>query len=120
VTTQTIISDIEYWSSCVGGLLESLSGKPSNAQTAEAPPIATKPAMGVNIGVDPLPELTAGLGTITAITNLVAARSALNNTPAMEQAAEAQKLQALKDAAAQAIAHAEATGDLTPVKLLLS
>jgi len=115
----TVITDIQEWSAEVGAILLALAGKAATSSS----PAASSPAKAsasLNVGVDPLPELTAGLGTITAVTNLVAAEQARNNTAPMQQADTAQKLQALRDASAQAVAHAEATGDFGPIRLLLS
>lgn len=117
----SIIQDVQSWSGWVGGILSALAGKASTApatSTAAKTPSAASPGASLSLGISS--DVGQVAGTITALTNLIAARSALNNSAPMVKAAEAQKIQDLKDAAAQAIAHAEATGDLAPIRLLLS
>jgi hypothetical protein len=116
MSESAIIADIQKWFGYIAPVIQALSGK-SAAPTAPAAPTTS---VSANLGLDILPIGTAAFGTVTAITNLIAARNAELNTPDEVQAADAQNLQKLKDAATEAIAHAEATGDFTAIRLLLS
>ena len=125
-TIQEVESDLSYGLGILQAILPKQPGTTGGAgggtTAASAKPSA--PAASLTLGVDPLPELTAGFGTVTAISKLITQRDAELNTPAEQQAATAQKLQDLGDHAAAVIAAAEKAGPGTPewkaLQLLLS
>jgi hypothetical protein len=94
----TIYSDIQAVAAEVGPIITAIGGK---AGSTAAP---AKTGVGVSLGLDPLPELTAALGvgeaalnTITGVAKMFAQWDAEMNTPKMVNASVAQKLQAFKD-----------------------
>lgn len=123
-TISNIQSDLQVASpylSWIANIVKAASGSSSNTSTAAATVASTAaPAATASVSLGITSDVGEGFKAVTAITNLVAARSALNNSPSMEQASEAQKIQNLKDYATAVIAHAEETGDMTGIKLLLS
>lgn len=96
------------------------NGSTTSVAAANAVVATAEPATQASFSLGLTSDVGEGFKVVTAITNLVAQRSALNNTPAMEQAEEAKKLQALKDHINAVISEAEVSGNLDGIKLLLS
>jgi hypothetical protein len=95
----TIYADIQAVAAEVGPIITAIGGKSGSSAAAPA-----KTGVGVTLGIDPLPELTAALGvgeaalnTITGVAKMFAQWDAEMNTPEMVNASVAQKLQAFKD-----------------------
>lgn len=95
----TVLADIQRWSGYVGSVLEALAGKVTAPANPATPAKTT--AIGLTIGVDPLPEVTAGLTAAGKIADVVLAYENDVNTPEMINASEAKKLQAFKDRVAK-------------------
>lgn len=111
---------IAGWVGWVGRILVAASASSTSPATASAVASTASSASVASFGLGITSDVGEGFKFGTAVTNFAAQKSAQNNTPAMEQAAVAAKVQALKDYAAACLAHAEATGDLSAVRLLLS
>lgn len=122
------ITDIENtlkvaspWIAWINNIVKAAVGSSTNvSQAAETVVSTAAPAATASVSLGITSDIGEGFKAFSAVTNLIAQRDQENNTPAMVQAANAAKIQKLKDHAAAVIDYAEKTGDLTGVKLLLS
>jgi hypothetical protein len=89
---QTDVAAVQQWAGIIGGVLKGLSGTQSSTTGT-----AAKSTSSVTLGVDALPELTAGIQGATAIATLLSQHEAYLNTPAMVTASIAEKQQAFID-----------------------
>lgn len=90
----------------------------STAATTVASTAST--AATASLGLSITSDVGEGFKAISSITNLVAQRDKEMNTDEMVKAANAQKLQDLRDHVAAVIDYAEKTGDMQGIRLLLS
>lgn len=101
----------------LAGILAAAAG---GSKTASTVATTASTAVSASLGLGITSDVGAGFQAVSAVTNLIAQRDREENTSEMVQAANAEKIKALKDHVTAVIADAEATNNFDGIRLLLS
>lgn len=124
-TVQGWASEASPYLQWIAGLANAIAGSSPKNLSKTTSVVATALSAGTAIATSSalggIPgAIGAGFQALGSVTNLVAQKDAELNTPEMKAAAEAAKIQAIRDHAAAVVDYCERMNDMTGIRLLLS